>query len=437
VLARALESLHARDGGRLLSQLIRRLGSFDRAEEALQDAYAKALANWPAAGMPDNPSAWIATVALRSGLDRLKHDRRSGNSDSYVETLAAPETEENRESDDRLALIFTCCHPALAGAAQVALALRTLGGLTTAQIARAFLEPESTTAQRIVRAKRKIAQAMIPYEVPAGGALAERLAAVLAVLYFIFNEGYAAADGSALQRPDLCIEAIRLARMLVELMPMEPEARGVLALMLFHESRRPTRTDSGGVLVPLESQDRTRWDQSLIAEATRLLDQALLLRRPGPYQIQGAIAALHARSPSAEATDWMQISALYAALLRHCATPVVELNAAVALAMASSMEEGLAWIDRLDASGTLENYHLLHAARADLLRRAGRKEEAIACYAKAISLTSNGSERCYLERRRSGLMIQAGAQHAAEIETGVSTFPRPETESGEPFDHAV
>ena len=409
MLAQLLDALHRKDGGRLLARLIHRLGDFDRAEEALQEAYARALARWPADGVPEKPGGWIATVALRSGLDHARHDRRSeGDHEAHLASLVAPVEDHapaagDESGDQRLRLIFTCCHPALAQSAQVALALRTLGGLSTAQIGRAFLEPEATTAQKIVRAKRKITSAGIPFEVPSGSALEDRLSTVLAVIYFIFNEGYSRTSGRELLQADLTSEAIRLGRLLAEAMQQQPEADGLLALMLFHESRRMTRTDAAGTLVPLEEQDRARWNRDYIAEANQLLDTAMLARRPGPYQIQAAMAALHAQASDASATDWLQISALYGALLRHQSTPVIELNAAVALAMASSIDSGLAWIDQLDASGKLANYHLLHAARADLLRRAGRVVEAATSYRTAIQLTCNDSERRYLENRLAAL----------------------------------
>lgn len=410
MLARSLDTLHRRDGGRLLAGLIRQFGSFDVAEDALQDAYAKALQHWPADGVPDNPAGWIATVARRCVLDRLKHQRRL---DPLAGTDAMPgaydiegiddeariDEPQSPIPDERLRLIFMCCHPAISQANQVALTLRSLCGLTTREIARAFVEPEATTAQKLTRAKRKIARAGIAYDLPHPDALSPRLAAVLAVIYLVFNEGYLASAGSGLLRPNLCSEAVRLGRLLHELMPDQPEISGLLALMLFHESRRDTRIDVDGVLVVLEDQDRSAWNHLLTAEATSILDAALMHRSPGPYQLQAAIAALHAHAPAAADTDWLQICALYGALLRHLPTPVVELNAAVALAMSTSIDAGLNWIDSIEQSGRLNEYHLLHAAKGDLLRRSNRFAEARVHYLKAVKLAKNSSERRYLERR--------------------------------------
>ena len=407
MLTHAIDSICRSEGPRVLAGLIRRFGEFELAEDALQDAFEKALAHWSTQGLPDAPAAWLTTVARRRAIDLL---RRRASGPVYTDEppdLAAPEPDNDASApvvdpgldDDRLRLVFTCCHPAIAQPAQVALALRTLCGLSTREIARAFLEPEATTAQRLVRVQRKILDARIPYEVPTRELLPERLQAVLGVVYLVFNEGYASTEHDGLVRPDLCAEAIRLGRLLVELMPDEPEVRGLLALMLLHDARRPARVDDEGALVPLEAQDRRRWQRPAIAEGLLELDTALAQRRRGPYQVQAAIAALHARAARAEDTDWPQIAALYGGLLQEQPGAVVELNAAVALAMAEGPERGLAWIDRLAENDALRGYHLLPAARADLLRRLGRLHEAGLAYAAALALVRSPAERRYLERR--------------------------------------
>jgi RNA polymerase sigma-70 factor (ECF subfamily) len=406
MIAAILDEVFRREGGRVLAGLIRFTGDFDLAEDALQDAFARALVAWPRDGLPQNPGAWLSTASRRRAVDLVR--RRKSRAATALPDLPAPLDDGDAETgpvatsgveDDRLRLLFTCCHPALAQPAQVALALRTLGGLGTRDIARAFVEPEPTTAQRLVRAKQKIRDARIPYEIPRRDDLPERLAAVLACVYLIFNEGHTATEGPTLVRPDLCAEATRLARLVVELLPDEPEARGLLALVLLTDARRPARMDAAGLLVPLEDQDRPLWEQDKIHEGTAILDTALPFRRPGPYQIQAAVAALHAAAPSPEQTDWHQIAALYGALLRHTPTPVVELNAAVALAMAEGVQHGLDWIASLEKRGELAEYHLLPAAKADLLRRAGRNPDAAAAYRQALALVTNPAERGYLERR--------------------------------------
>ena len=415
MLGRIVDELVRREGPRILAGLIGRLGgNFEVAEDSLQDAYERALATWPEAGVPDRPGAWLTTVAQRCAIDRLRRTQRNADdSDAILEKLQAEETESVDDGglpDDRLRLLFTCCHPAIAVPAQMALALRTLCGLSTREIARAFLEPEATTAQRLVRAKKKIAAARIPYIVPAPEELPDRLSGVLAAIYLVFNEGYAATEGESLMRPDLSAEAIRLARLLVQLLPDQAEALGVLALMLLHDSRRDARVGADGALVPLEEQDRLRWDSAKIAEGLEALDRAIALRRRGPYQLQAAIAALHAKAATPASTDWPQIVALYAALHAMMPTSIVELNAAAAVAMVSGPEEGLAWLARVEAGGELNDYHLLSAARADLLRRAGRTGEAELHYRRAIELARNPAERRYLEGRRSEVAALNGEQ---------------------------
>jgi RNA polymerase sigma-70 factor (ECF subfamily) len=404
LLDHLIDQVFRRESGKVLAGLIRRTGDFELAEDALQEACTRAAATWPKEGLPERPGAWLTTVARRCAVDLVRRQRRRPTWSPALEesTPATPEVDEAAVcgvEDDRLRLLFTCCHPALSEPAQVALALRTLCGLSTREIARAFVEPESTTAQRLVRAKRKIRDAGIPYAVPRPDVFSARLESVEAVVYLVFNEGYASTEAHGLVRPDLCAEAIRLGRLLLELLPEEVEARGLLALMLLHDARRAARVGPDGMLVSLEEQDRTLWDAAAIAEGTQLLDAAVAARRPGPYQVQAAIAALHVQAARAQETDWVQISGLYGALLRYLPTPVVELNAAVAVAMAEGLECGLAWMDRLSAREELSGYHLLPAARADLLRRAGRLTEARLAYTAALALVRNPAERLYLERR--------------------------------------
>ena len=382
-------------------------GDWDLAEDSAQEAFALALARWPRDGVPRNPGAWLTTAARNRAVDRVRRAATGTAKLQEVAVLSPPqadpgdpgEPDESGVADDRLRLIFTCCHPALSLDARVALTLRTLAGLTTAEIARAFLVPEAAMAQRLVRAKRKIRNAGIPYRVPPAHQLPERTGAVLAVVYLLFNEGYAASAGADLVRRSLCDEAVRLARTLARLMPDEPEALGLLALLLLHDARRSGRVDATGGMVPLDAQDRSTWDRAAIDEGLALLDAALRRGEPGPYQVQAAIAACHAAAVHAADTDWPQIAVLYGELGRMTPSPVVELNRAVAVAMADGPAAGLALVDRLDASGALAGYHLLPATRADLLRRLGRREEAADAYRQALALVAVDAERDYLSGR--------------------------------------
>lgn len=412
-----LEQVFREEYGRIIATLIRISGSFDLAEEALQEAFTAAVSKWEHEGRPHNPGAWLTTVAHRKLLDAVRRDRTRTDKQAELEyetTRLQPFVEPDvieepvEYPDDRLRLIFTCCHPSLNREGQVALTLRTLGGLTTTEIAHAFLLPETTLAQRLVRAKQKIRLAGIPYEVPSLDIIGDRLAAVRAVIYLIFNEGYAASAGQNLIRNDLCTEAIRLGRVLCELLPDEPENMGLLALMLLQDSRREGRVNDRGELVTLEEQDRSRWDAQEIEEGVQLVQAALSLRRVGSYQLQAAIAAVHAEAERADQTDWRQIVALYEELIRITSSPVVALNHAVAVAMSEGFERGLSFIESAGADGKLENYYLFHASRADLLRRLHRLDEARAAYTRALSLTTNHVEQNYIRRRLEELKPQKG-----------------------------
>jgi len=399
-----VEDVYRDESRRVFATLIRLLGDFDLAEDALHEAFAAALAQWPRDGVPANPRAWLVSAGRFKAIDGM---RRRARFDASLATLAEQietgtedeiDWDEEGIEDDRLRLIFTCCHPALSPEARIALTLREICGLTTEEIARAFLTSPATLAQRIVRAKAKIRDARIPYQVPGPAELPERLDTVLHVLYLVFNEGYAASAGDSLTRPDLSGEAIRLGRLLLDLLP-EPAVVGLLALMLLQESRRAARTSPGGDLVLLEEQDRARWNRAQIAEGTALVERALASRRFGPYTLQAAIAAVHAQAPTADATDWAQIVGLYDVLLQAAPSPVVELNRAVAVAMRDGPTAGLAQVDAILARGDLGDYHLAHAARADLCRRLGRTADARAAYERALALAKQEPERRFLARR--------------------------------------
>ena len=399
-----VNAVYLSDSRRVLATLIRLLGDFDVAEEALHDAFRAALEQWPRDGVPANPRAWLVSAGRFKAIDSMRRRARfdalddvGDKADIAVDDPAAWADEESVE-DDRLRLIFTCCHPALSPDAQVALTLREVCGLTTEEIAQAFLTPAPTLAQRIVRAKAKIRVARIPYQVPTHADLPERLETVLRVIYLVFNEGYTASSGASVTRHDLSAEAIRLGRLLVELLP-EPEALGLLALMLLHESRRTARTSMSGELVRLDDQDRSLWDRGQIAEGTRIIERALSSGRVGPYTIQAAIAAVHAEAPTAAETDWAEIVGLYDVLSRGDSSPVIELNRAVAVAMRDGPEAGLHLIDAILERGDLLDYRLAHAARADLCRRLGRTADALASYKRALALTRQEPERRFLERR--------------------------------------
>ena len=398
-----IEEIFRTEHGRILATLIRQLGDIDVAEEGLQEAFATALEQWPSAGTPMNPAGWLVSTGRHKAIDRLRRRARLAQKQDeiarHIELSA--EEEDAPVPEDQLRLIFTCCHPALATEAQVALTLRTLGGLSTEEIARAFLVPAPTMAQRLVRAKAKIRVARIPYEVPADDALAERLEAVMVVVYLVFNEGYSASFGARLVRHELCEQAVRLGRMLVELLPAHAEPKGLLALMLLHDSRRATRLDDSGDIVLLEDQDRTRWDRAQIDEGAALVEAALRAggRPPGAYMLQAAIAAIHAQATTPAATDWRQIAALYGVLACVHPSPVIELNRAVAVAMSGEIERGLALVDELDRGGELAGYHLLPTAQAELLRRLGRHGEAAESYRRALAQVSNEVERKHLDRR--------------------------------------
>jgi RNA polymerase sigma-70 factor (ECF subfamily) len=409
----AVDRIFREESGRVIAGLIRAIGDFDVAEESVQDAFVSAIEHWPREGVPPNPGAWIATTARRKAIDRLRRARTLATKVDALAVLVATESNAAPDAtleggaeieDDRLRLIFTCCHPALALEAQVALTLRLLGGLRTPEIARAFLVPEQTLAQRLVRAKRKIRDAGIPYVVPAREQLPERLDGVLHVVYLVFNEGYSATAGATIVRRELASEAIRLARVLTTLMPDEPEVLGLLALLLLQDSRRDARQAPDGELILLPDQDRSRWDHKRIDDGLAVLDRAAFLGVPGRYQLQAAIAAMHAQASTASETDWARIVLLYDRLMALTPSPVVALNRAVAVSMARGPAEALAEVDDLAASGALDDYHLLHSTRGELLRRLGRRAEAAQSYARAAALTSNAAERRFLDRRRAQLI---------------------------------